>query len=190
MSLEKKEIVSNMKKYIETAKKFNIMTPELEDLLGGDLIGAPASTTLKLHNAFEGGLIAHILRVMKKAYNINNNMIEPLQVPMDSLVKVVYLHQIGKAKLYIPETSQWHKDNMGRMYNFNEDLTSMSVGERSVFYILKSNITLSDDECVAILNHDKVDNLQAEWHNSVVGDILKSAIRLAIIEEKYLSDEG
>lgn len=60
------------------------MTPELETLLGGDFIKAPASTMLKLHNAFEGGLVDHILRVMKHAYNINEGIVDALKVPMKS----------------------------------------------------------------------------------------------------------
>ena len=190
MSLKKEEIVSNMKKYIDTSKKFNFMTPELEDLLGADFIKAPASTMKKLHNAFEGGLVDHILRIMKHAYHINKGMVDEMQISMESLIKVVYLHQIGKTNLYLPETSKWHRDNLGRMYDFNEDLTSMRVGERSAFYILKCGINLTDDEYVAIINHDKSDDLQSEWHNSVIGDVLKVAIRLAIIEEKFLMDEG
>lgn len=189
MSLTKEEVIANTKRYLETAtdmKKNGFMTPELEQLLGEDFIKAPASTMLKLHNAFEGGLIAHIIRVMGHAHNINNGMIDTLKVPIKSLIKVVYLHAIGKAKLYVPNPSKWHRDNLGKMYEFNENLTSMSVGERSVLHALSSGVTLTDDEYVAIVNHDKSDDLSSEWHNSTVGDILKCAIRLAIIEEKSL----
>ena len=164
MKLQKEEVIVNTKKYLETAnhKDFGFMTPELEELLGSEFIKAPASATTKLHNAFEGGLIDHILRVMKKAYLINEGMVEGLKVSMKSLVKVVYLHQIGKAKLYTPNSSEWHRTNLGKMYEFNEDLTSMSIGERSVLYALSSGITLTDDEYVAIVNHDKTDDLSSE----------------------------
>lgn len=182
--IKKEEIVGNMKKFIATSTKYGILTPELEKLIGEDLLVAPASTMTKLHNAFEGGLVDHILRVMKKAYEVNDKMIPELKVPAESLIKVVYLHQIGKCGIYVKETSEWHIKNQGKMYNFKEDITSMSIGERSIFYALSSGVTLTQDEYVAILNHDKTDDLQSEWHNSVVGDILKVAIRLAIIEEK------
>lgn len=190
MSLEKKDIVSNMKKYIDTSKKFKFLTPELEDLLGTEFITAPASTMTKLHNAFEGGLVDHILRVMKYAYKINVSLEDEMQLSMESLVKVVYLHQIGKTNLYVPEKSKWHRENLGRMYDYNEDVTSMKVGERSAYYALKCGIKLTDDEYVAIINHDKIDDAQSEWHNSTIGDILKIAIRLAILEEKMTADAG
>ena len=189
MSLNKDKIVSNAKKYVDTAEKYGFLTPKLGKLLsGGDLISAPASTMVKLHNAFEGGLVDHTLRVMKHAYLINeNNLIKNLKLEASSLFKVVLLHSIGKINLYIHEESQWHRDNQGKMYNYNEDLTPMRVGERSALYALSSDVELTDDEYVAILNFDKVDDAQSEWYNSTLGDVLRIAIRLAIMEEKSLA---
>lgn len=187
MSLTKEQIVKNTKKYLKTAKEGNFLTPELEDFLGEDFIKAPASTMLKLHNAFEGGLVDHTLRVMKYAYKLNEALIDEMQITMDSLIKVVYLHQIGKVKLYTPNESKWHRENLGKMYEFNEDLVSMRVGERSAYYALNFGVKLSDEEFSAIVQHDKVDDAQAEWHNSTLGDILKMANKLAIMEEKFLA---
>jgi len=190
MSLTKEKIVSNTKRYLEAAKKYNAFTRELEDILGADLIKAPASTMTKLHCAYEGGLIDHTLRVMKHAHYINkNNFSDKHRVDENSLFKVVLLHQIGKVNLYIPETSKWHIENQGRMYNFNENITSMRVGERSAYYALKSGVELNDEEFIAIVNHDKTDDVQSEWHNSKIGDILKISIKLAIIEEKLIENE-
>ena len=64
----------------------------------------------------------------------------------------------------------------------------MRVGERSAFYTLSSGVELNDEEFAAILNHDKVDDAQSEWHNSTIGDVLKVAIKLAINEEKFLAN--
>lgn len=191
MSLKKSKIVSNTKKYIEKAKEYGFLTPELEDFLGNDIIKAPASTLLKLHNAFEGGLIDHTLRVMKHGYLINkNNLIDELKIDEVSLFKVILLHSIGKAKMYVPETSDWHIKNQGKMYNFNEDLISMKVGERSAYYALSHGVELTEEEYASIINFDKVNDSQAEWHNTTAGDVLRIAVRLAIMEEKKLSEKG
>lgn len=187
MELTKEQIVKNTKKYLSTAKKYDFLTEELQNFLGEELIKAPASTMIKLHNAFEGGLIDHILRVMKKAYHLNENLLPEMQIPIESLVKVVYVYQLGKVKLYIPNKSQWHKENQGKMYEFNENLVSMRIGERSAYYALNFGVKLSDDEYAAIVNHDKIDDAQSEWHNNTLGDILKMASKLAIIEEKFLA---
>jgi len=191
MSLTKEKIVANATKYFETAEKHGFATPELQEFLGLEFVGAPASTYKHLHNAFEGGLIDHTLRVMKHAYYINkNNLIDELKVSDASLFKVVLLHGIGKAKLYVKETDGWWIKNRGRMYNFNDELASMNIGERSVYYALKCNVELTEDECSAIVNYDKIDDSKAEWHNTTMGDVLKMAVRLAILEEKALANEG
>jgi hypothetical protein len=191
MSLTKAKIVANATKYFETAEKHGFATPELQAFLGLDFVGAPASTTLKLHNAFEGGLIDHILRVMKHAYLINkNNLVAGLKLSETSLFKIVLLHSIGKAKLYVVNDSEWHRKNQGKMYNFNEDLVSARVGERSAYYALTNGVELNEEEYAAIVNFDKLDDAQAEWYNTTGGDLLKIAVRLAIMEEKHIANEG
>jgi hypothetical protein len=188
MSLKKEKIVANTKKYIDTARKYGFLTPELEDLLGIDFISAPATTKLDSYNAFEGGLVDHILRIMKHAYHINkNNLIDGMKIDETSLFKVVLLHQIGKIKLFTPNKSKWHRDNLGKMYEFNNDLPSMKVGERSAYYALISGVKLSEEEFGAIVNYDKFDDKQSELHNSTLGDVLKIAGKLAIIEDKFLA---
>lgn len=184
MSLEKEKIVANTKKYFETATKLGFMNDELTTFLGQSFISAPASSMVDYHNSFEGGLIDHLLNVAKYAVLINNSLPKEEQVEQNSLVKVCLLHQIGKANLYTPCTSEWHRKNQGKMYDFNEDLTSMRVGERSVYYALSHGITLTEQEYVAILNFDKTDDKMSEYHNSMVGELLKMGSVLAIKHEQ------
>lgn len=185
MELKKEQIVANVKRYLATAEKYGFMTPELEVLLGEDFIKAPASTTTRLHNAFEGGLVAHILTLMEKAYKVNKTLSTNLQVDEASLFKVAALCQIGKAKLYIPNSNDYQRKN-GTMYTFNNNLASFNVGERSLFYAISCGVDLNEDEALAIINHDKSDcDEKAKWHNSMVGYVIKIANELAIIEEKF-----
>lgn len=184
MSLEQEKIVANTKKYFDTATKFGFMNDELMSFLGTAFIQAPASTMESLHNAFEGGLIDHLLRVANYAVKINNSLPDDERVPQDSLLKVCFLHQIGKANLYTPCTSDWHRKNQGKMYEFNDNVVSMRVSERSVYYALSHGITLSEEEYSAILMFDKTDDKMAEYHNSMLGDLLKMGNTLAIKHEK------
>jgi hypothetical protein len=188
MELSKEQIVANMTRYIKAANQYEFMTPELETLLGSEIITAPASTMIKYHNAFEGGLVDHILRLMDKAYKLNKSLIPEAQVDVKSLMKVAGLCQLGKSKLYIPNESQWHRDKQGKMYEFNEDTIAMRVGERSLYYALVGGIKLTEEECAAILNHDKIDDQQADNHNSKVGFIVAVANRTAIFEAKVLNE--
>lgn len=184
MSLDQEKIVANTKKYFETATKLGFMNEELMKFLGEAFIKAPASSITSYHNAFEGGLIDHSLRVASYAVKINNSLPDDEKVDQTSLLKVCLLHQIGKANLYKPCTSEWHRKNQGKMYEFNEDLTSMRVGERSVYYALSHGIKLSEEEYSAIVFFDKTDDKMSEYHNSMVGDLLKMANTLAIKSEK------
>ena len=146
MSLEKEKIIANAKKYFDTAKKLDFTNQEFTDFLGQNFIAAPASTMESLHNAFEGGLIDHLLRVASYAVKFNNALPESEQVNQNSLLKVCLLHQVGKANLYKPCTSEWHRKNQGKMYEFNEDLVSMRVSERSVYYALSHGIKFTEEE--------------------------------------------
>lgn len=184
MSLKSEQIVKNTKKYFQTTQDLGVMNDELMTFLGEEFIKAPASTLKSLHNAFEGGLIDHLLTVTKYAVNFNNALPEEERVDQKSLVRVCLLHQIGKANLYKPCTSEWHIKNQGKMYEFNENLVSMRVGERSLYYLLSHGIKLTEEEFGAIIMFDKTDDKMAEYHNSTLGDILKAASLFAIKNEK------
>lgn len=184
MGLTQEKIVKNTKTYYATLEKYGFFNDKLVEILGESFIKAPASTREDLHNAFEGGLIDHLLKVAKYAVYINKILPEELQVPEKSLLKISLLHQIGKAKLYLPKDSDWHK-KQGILYDFNNELISMRVGERSVRYIMLAGIELNDEEYQAILNYDKdEEDKQAKWYTATLGIILRQANELAIIEEK------
>ena len=184
MRLTEEQVVANNTRYFETAEKYGFTNDMFMNFLGVDFIKAPASTATNLHNAFTGGLVAHLLAVAKFAYKINETLPSNMKVDDTSLIKVCLLHQVGKAELYTPKESKWHNDR-GIMYEFNEDLTSFKVGERSAFYAMSNGIMLSEDEYQAIINHDKTDDdKQAKWHSSMLGVILKQANELAIMSEK------
>lgn len=184
MSIEQTKIVANTKKYFETATKLGFMNNELMVFLGEAFIKAPASSMLDFHNAFEGGLIDHLLRVANYAIRINNSLPDDEKVDQNSLLKVCLLHQIGKANLYKPCTSEWHRKNQGKMYEFNEDLVSMRVSERSLYYALSHGVKLTEEEFSAIMFFDKTDDKMSEYHNSMLGELLKMGNILAIKTSK------
>lgn len=183
--LTTEKVTKNAGKYFKTAETYGFMTNELMEFLGVDFVKAPATTKTSSYNAFEGGLIDHILKVAKYAIVINESLPEGVQVKKDSLLKVCLLHQIGKAKLFVANSSQWHKDNLGQMYNFNEALVAMKVGERSVYYATQHGVSFTESEYQAILNYDKeYTDKQAMWHSEPLSVILRTAQDLAILEDK------
>lgn len=184
MSITKEQVVKNAKKFFATGEKYGFMTDELETILGADFIGAPASTRTDLHNAYEGGLVEHLLIVTKYAIELKKIVPNGDKIDKKSLIKVCCLHQIGKTRLYVPKNSKWHNDN-GIFYEFNESLVSMRVGERSAHMAMNCGIKLTEDEFQAIVNHDKSDDdKQAKYHSNTLAVILRQANELAIMEEK------
>jgi hypothetical protein len=183
MVLDKDKITRNTKKYFDTATKKGFMTEELTAFLGTDFMTAPASTRKEFNNSFEGGLIDHLLQVTKYAVSFNSALPETEQVDVDSLIKVCFLHQIGKSKLFKKQTSQWHLDK-GINYDFNNNLISMRVSERSIYYATSNGVSFTEEETAAILNFDKTDDKQSELHNTTLGDLLKMASTFAIKHEQ------
>jgi hypothetical protein len=178
--LEQTKILENTKKYFETATNLGFMNDELMKFLGQEFISAPASSTLDYHGAFEGGLIDHLLKVAKNAVNVNKTLPVNKQVDQNSLIKVCFLHQIGKTNLYKPCMSEWHRKNQGKMYEFNNNLVSMRVSERSLYYAMSHGIKFTEEEFSAIMFYDKVDDKMSEYHNSMLGELLKIGNTLTI----------
>ena len=188
--LTEDKIKKNATKFYSTGEKYKCLTPELIDELGVKIVDAPASTRTDMNNAFPGGLIDHILKVTKYCVSLNEVLPKPQQLETESIIKVALLHQIGKVNLYKKLESPWHNER-GMMYEFNDELISMKVGERSAFISMAFGVKLTEMEYQAIINFDKDDDdKQAKFHNSVLGDILKSANMLAISEEKFNIKNG
>ena len=183
--LTEEKIKKNAQKFNETGVKYGVVNDELTTLLGVDFMTAPCTTMTKLYGAYKGGLIQHILNVTKHAISVNNSLPENKQVSKEAIIRVCLIHQIGKVNMYSEQTSQWHKDNKGEMYIFNEDSLSMSTAERSVFYALKSGIDLTEDEVYAIFNYNSdFAYWSLEKEGEKLASLLKTANLVAIIEEK------
>jgi len=177
------KIVKNTTKYFETATANDSMNEQLMEFLGNDFIQAPASTHKNLNNAFEGGLVFHLLTVTKYAVIFNKALPEEDQVPPQSLIKVCLLHQIGKFDMYKPCESDWHI-KQGKMYDFKNETTSMRVGEKSLYLAMQYGIKFTNDEAAAIRNYDKLEDKMATYHNSMLGELLKTANIFAIKNEQ------
>lgn len=184
--LSQEHIKKNAKQYLESAKEYGAMNDELMEFLGESIIAAPASPKSDMFNCFEGGLIDHMLRVAKYAVNYNDQLNEKVQLNKSQLVKVSLLHQIGKTFLFKENDSQWHIDNLGEYYVYNNELISMKVGERSVFYAMRFGIDLTEEEYQAIINFDKEFDKQSKYFTTNLGKILKQANEAAIMEEKEI----
>ena len=96
------------------------------------------------------------------------------------------MSQIGKVFLFVPNESEWHRNKLGKMYEFNDELVSMRVGERSAYYCSLHGVKLNEEEYQTIVNSDKGDNdLQSKYHSTPLAQIVKQGFELAIFEQKH-----
>ena len=179
------QIESNKKKFLETNSKYKIFTNELLDFLGDDFFTAPASTSLDMYGCYPGGLLNHCFKAAKYSVKSNELLPESMRVETSSILKCIFLSQIGKTFMFKPHPSEWHRKNLGKMYEFNEQEVSMKVGERAVYYAVTNGVTLSEDEFQSIMNSDKEsDDKMAKYRSGILSNIIRMGFELSILEEK------
>jgi hypothetical protein len=187
-------------KFLEIVKKYNVCSDSLLEFLDASgFYKAPASTVTTLHNAFEGGLVDHLITLTRRTIVVNetNAKLDARhKCDPNSIARVSILHGIGRSLLYKPNPSEWHKKNLGKMYEFNDKLVSMTPGERALFYVQKygGNMILTEHEFQAILGAEKdiANDDAAKWHSEPLTLLLRQQIEWAISTEKldYLETNG
>jgi hypothetical protein len=168
MQLNAQEIQSNWIDLEETIKVF-IEEPRRSQLLDfyhkyqERIIMMPAAHKKEYHNAFPGGYVDHVLRVIDcslKLHNVWEEMGADVSTyTKEELVFSALNHDLGKMgddqhEAYIPQTDQWRKDKLGEDYMFNTKLAFASVPDRSLFLLMSHGIQYSFNEMVAIQTHD------------------------------------
>ena len=123
------------------------------DSLGERIIMCPASTKLDQYSPYPGGLVSHSIDVAGTMRKINDS--HELNLQTSSILKVGLLHDIGKIgdldqDLFTPQDSEWHREKLGQMYKYNENLQRMSVSHRTLFLLQRFNVSLTSDEWIAI----------------------------------------
>jgi len=125
----------------------------------------PASSMAHFHNAFAGGYIDHVLRVMECTETLYNTW-ESSGADMSGYTKEELMfaamhHDLGKVgfpgdgnDVYQIETSDWHRKNMGRLYKHNENIPFTMVPDLSIWLLQKYEVSMSWNEYQAIKIHD------------------------------------
>jgi len=152
-----KENFDRLLKYIETyiqgERKDKLITfyKKYEERM----IFAPASAKEHYHCAFPGGYVVHVLNVVdaslklfelwtKFGANVSTFTIE-------NLVFCALNHDLGKigddvGEYYLPNDSDWHRVNQGKIYKFNPDIQYMNVSDRTIFMLQANGIQFSQFE--------------------------------------------
>jgi len=165
--LDENQILENwndLEKIIDTSfskerkPKLKAMYAKLQDRM----IMAPASGIVHYHNCFAGGYVDHVLRVIKCAKQVDmlwRTMGADVTYTEEEVVFSALNHDLGKIgdmvnDYYIPNPSEWHRKNQGKIYKFNPELDYMSVPDRSLYLLSQNGISYSYNEAMAIRLHD------------------------------------
>jgi hypothetical protein len=139
----------------------NRMYDDFEDRI----IMMPASSIAHFHNAFAGGYVDHILRVMdcaKSLYVAWKAMGSDMSgYTMEELMFAAMHHDLGKIgfpgegnEVYQVETSDWHRKNQNKMYKHNENIPFSMVPDLSIWLLQEYDVKMSWNEYQAIKIHD------------------------------------
>lgn len=128
------------------------------------IILMPASHKKEYHNAFPGGYIEHVNRVVSAAIQLNNvwvSMGVELNYTEEELVFSAINHDLGKMgseehEAYLPQTDQWRKEKLGEDYLFNTELEFMTVPDRSLYLLQTHGVEYTKNEMLAIKLHDGI----------------------------------
>ena len=127
-----------------------------------EILMMPASHKKAYHNAFPGGYIDHVNRVIEGALEINKvwcNFGAEQNYTIEELVFSAINHDLGKMGdednySHLPSQDEWRKKNLGEMYTFNKKLSYMSVPDRGLRLLVNNGIDVSENEWLAIKLHD------------------------------------
>lgn len=81
-----------------------------------------------------------------------------LDLPVRSLVRCAAVSDLGRlgdladgTELYIPQTSDWHREKLGQNYKYNENCSKSSVAHRTLFIMQHFGFKLEQEEWIAVL---------------------------------------
>lgn len=155
------EFLSNIEQHITGDRKEKLLAfyKKYEERI----ILMPAAHKKEYHNAFPGGYVEHVNRVVKAALSLSA-IWEGFGADMstftqEELVFSAINHDLGKMgdeenESYIPQTDQWRKDKLGEDYMFNKKVAFASVPDRGLFLLQSHGVQYTFNEMLAIQTHD------------------------------------
>lgn len=166
--LEAEQIQKNWEKHLKIVDHYitdrkndvNLMLEKLSDIY----VMAPASSKTWYHNAFPGGYVDHVNRVVQYAveqHKLYEKMGGTVDYTEEELVFAALFHDLGKigdgeSPNYLPQTDKWRQDKLSEMYTYNPDLDFMLIPDRSLFILQRFGIKVSQKEFLGIRCHDGV----------------------------------
>ena len=151
---------NNLIKLIEDSfsgeRKDNLL--KMYNHLKDRMMFAPASSKEHFHNAFPGGYVDHVLnitRAVKSVYQTWKDHGAHINFTEEEMIFATLHHDLGKVgddttDYYIPNESEWHRKNQGKIYTPNPKLQYMNVSDRSLWLLQKFDVKLNQTEYIGL----------------------------------------
>lgn len=155
------KLMSRIDTYISEPRRTQLK--EFYEQYSERIMMMPASHKKEYHNAFPGGYVEHVLRVIDSALKLNNVWeemgVDTSTYTIEELVFSALNHDLGKLgdennDSYISQDDQWRREKLGEDYKFNDRLEYMSVPDRGIHLLMTHGIMMSRNEWLAIKLHD------------------------------------
>ena len=164
--LTEDQILQNIEKFAtyidnyisgDRCDKLKKMYQSLEEYLAT----SPASTRDAYHNAFPGGYLDHVLRVVEHSIILDkvwDRFGQKKDYTAENLVFSALNHDLGKLgyenkPFYIPSEEDW-QIRKGIYFKYNPELVHMRIADRSLYMLQSFGIEVSENEYLAIKLHD------------------------------------
>lgn len=148
--------------YLTGTRKQKVV--DMVNTFGDRYVLAPASTKSWYHNAFPGGYVDHVNRVVE--FSLRQNQLYSdtggeVDYTTEELVFAALFHDLGKMgdsqhAYYLPQNDKWRQDKLNETYTNNPELDYMLVQDRSLFTLQSHGIPVNQKEYLAIRLHDGI----------------------------------
>ena len=155
------ELLAYIDKYVSSPR--NEKLREFYEQYAERLMLMPAAHKKEYHNAFPGGYVEHVLRVIRcslKQYDLwKEEGADVSTFTLEELVFSALNHDLGKMgdeneESYIPQTDNWRREKLGEDYMFNSKIPFASVPDRGLFLLQSHGVQYTFNEMLAIQTHD------------------------------------
>jgi len=168
MNLTAEQIQNNWNVFLGIIEE-HISSPRKEKLLdfynqyAERVMLMPAAHKKEYHNAFPGGYVEHVIRVVRCALKQHqlwaDEGTDTDTYTVEELVFAAINHDLGKMgdeqhESYIPQTDEWRRNKLGENYMHNDKIAFASVPDRGLYLLQSHGIQYTFNEMVGIQTHD------------------------------------
>jgi len=168
MNLTAEQIQNNWEVFLGFIEE-HISSPRKEKLLDfydkyqDRIMLMPAAHKKEYHNAFPGGYVEHVIRVVHCALKQHqlwaDEGVDTSTYTIEELVFAAINHDLGKMgdeenEAYIPQTDEWRRNKLGEDYMHNDKIAFASVPDRGLYLLQSHGIQYTFNEMVGIQTHD------------------------------------